>query len=193
MTELGPAGFRLVLAGLLVALCVAHCARALRSLRGRAAAADAVVAEIAMTGAMAWLLFAAQPPRAALAALFGAAGMWFVVRAARGYVLDGTAGTRDFAGHAVCCSAMAYLLVAPSLAAVIHSGGTGMPMGGVPALTLAATGAVLVVLTGSSRRAGAALLAGARFRRGPADTTVLAAGGRWVVEALTLVMLLAAL
>jgi hypothetical protein len=134
---------------------------------------DAALAQIAMAGLMAWLLVTADPPRVALTAAFGASGVWFIVRAVRGYVGHGPAGAAPFYGHAACCSAMSYLLAAPWLAAVTEPGHAGMAMGtGVPALTLAAVAAVLVALVVSSRRL---------------------ADGRWMLEGFTLVMLLAML
>jgi hypothetical protein len=164
----------------LLVLCGVHCVQLLRPGRRADRATDAALAQIAMAGLMAWLLVTADPPRAALAAAFGASAAWFVVRTVRGYIADGTGGADPFYSHAVCCSAMCYVLAAPWLAAVVDPGHAGMAMGpGVPALSLAATGAVVVALVASSRRFAA--------------DGLLTVGGRWVVESLTLVMLFALL
>jgi hypothetical protein len=198
MTGFGPAGLRVALAALLVLLCAAHCFRLLGPARAGGPGRDVALAQIALPGVMAWLFVAPDPPRAALVISFGVAVAWLTIRLVRGYILHGPAGTGPGYSQAVCCAAMCYVLAAPLIASAAHhdrmSGAMPMARGaGMPALTLAVAGAVAVAVVVSSRRVGHVLYRRTDRGRVSADSrngALLSEGGRWMLDALMLGMLL---
>ncbi len=114
---LGDAWLRWAVAVVMVATAAYHVAR-LSTVRLPSPAArhvDVEVAHAAMAVAMTGMLVGSFSDGSAgrwWAAGFGLASVWFVGRGTYGYVMDGAGGFGPRAREAVCCAAMAYMLVA---------------------------------------------------------------------------------
>jgi hypothetical protein len=142
-----PDGLRWMLAALMLVVATYHAMRLTdRGLGRNRGRIDIEVTHFAMGLAMAAMLVAVLPRLAnqIVAGVFLAALAWFVTDAIHSFIWDGTAAARSSALQVPICAAMAYMLLAPLVAA--HPAMPGMGSGSHAAAFLAPALAVAVAL-----------------------------------------------